>query len=251
MKKKIIGMLIIMLLIATAVPAVESLKDYKSYPIVSNKTQTSPMGNWTEIQKLLASDNPEYDRFGYSVSLDGDTALIGAPYDDDNGELSGSAYVFTRIGTTWTQQAKLLSSDNPEYDRFGFSVSLDGDTALIGAPYDVDNGDLSGSAYIFTRDGGTPNLEIDITGGIGINAVITNNGTANASVVWQIHVEGGILELINTTVNGTIGILAGESKTVRTGLFFGFGPITISVKVADVEETAEGTQFIIFTKVNK
>ena len=72
--------------------------------------------------------------------FDGDTALIGAHLDDDNGDDSGSAYVFTRTGTTWTQQAKLLASDGAADDYFGCSVSLSGDTALIGAPYDDDNG---------------------------------------------------------------------------------------------------------------
>ena len=53
---------------------------------------------------------------------------------------SGSAYVFTRTGTTWTQQEKLLASDGAADDDFGYSVSLDGDTALIGALLDDDNG---------------------------------------------------------------------------------------------------------------
>ena len=66
---------------------------------------------WTQQAKLLASDGEAGEQFGYYVSLDGDTALIGADMDDDNGVDSGSAYIFTRTGTTWTQQAKLLASD--------------------------------------------------------------------------------------------------------------------------------------------
>ena len=99
---------------------------------------------WSEMQKLNASDGATDDRFGRSVSLDGDTVLIGAA-DDDNGDDSGSVYVFTRMGTTWTQQAKLLPSDGAKDDRFGFSVSLDGDTALIGAFGDDDNVGGAGS----------------------------------------------------------------------------------------------------------
>jgi hypothetical protein len=109
--------------------------------------------NWTQQAKLLASDGAEGDWFGKSVSLDGDTALIGTPHDDDNEFWSGSAYVFTRSGTDWTQQAKLLASDGAEGDRFGGSVSLDSDTALIGAPCDSNNKIESGSAYVFTRSG--------------------------------------------------------------------------------------------------
>ena len=108
---------------------------------------------WTKQQKLLASDGTAGDVFGYSVSLNGNTALIGAAGDDGNQAYSGSAYVFTRTGTTWTQQAKLLASDGWKYGGFGWSVSLSGDTALIGVPWDHDNGANSGSAYVFTRTG--------------------------------------------------------------------------------------------------
>jgi hypothetical protein len=102
--------------------------------------------------KLLASDGAEGDYFAWSVSIDGDTAIIGAWGDDDNGDYSGSAYIFIRNGTIWSQQVKLLPSDGAEGDRFGSSVSIDGDTALIGAYGDDDNGDYSGSVYVFTKE---------------------------------------------------------------------------------------------------
>jgi hypothetical protein len=101
--------------------------------------------------KLIASDAADYDFFGYSVSVSGDTALVGARWDDDVGEKSGSAYVFVRSGFTWTEQAKLTASDGGADDRFGWSVSVDGDTALIGAWSDNDAGTDSGSAYVFVR----------------------------------------------------------------------------------------------------
>jgi hypothetical protein len=151
MKKKILGMLMCMLLIATSVPAVESLKNSSINPMVPNAPPTSITANWTEMQKLLALDGTARDQFGMTVSLSGDTALIGAPQDDDNGNFSGSAYVFTHNGTTWTQQQKLLASDGAPSDGFGFSVSIVGDTALIGAPGNCDNG----SVYVFTRTGAT------------------------------------------------------------------------------------------------
>jgi len=65
---------------------------------------------WTEEAKLLASDGAEYDHFGQSVSIDGDYAIIGAPWSDDNGEDSGSAYIFKRDGTNWIQEDKLRAS---------------------------------------------------------------------------------------------------------------------------------------------
>jgi hypothetical protein len=114
---------------------------------------------WTEQAKLTASDGAASDMFGWSVSLssDGSTALIGALNDDDKGSSSGSAYVFTRNGSTWTEQAKLTASDGAGSDQFGWSVSLssDGNTALIGAYADDDNGNASGAAYVFTRSGST------------------------------------------------------------------------------------------------
>ena len=112
---------------------------------------TKSGGVWTEQAKLTASDGDEGEYFGLAVALDGDTALIGASYDDDKGRFSGSAYVFTRNAGVWTEQAKLTASDGSSGDRFGDSVALDGDTALIGAYYDDDKGGQSGSAYVFSR----------------------------------------------------------------------------------------------------
>ena len=110
---------------------------------------------WNQQAKLLASDGAEDDWFGRSVCLFGDVALIGAAGDDDNGENSGSVYVFTRTGTTWAQQQKLLASDAAGDDFFGVAVSLNNDTALIGAYLDDDNGVDSGVSYVFTRSGTT------------------------------------------------------------------------------------------------
>jgi hypothetical protein len=100
---------------------------------------------WTQQQKLFASDTNQGAYFGHSVSLDGNTALIGAEYNDDD----GTAYVFTKNGTIWEQQAKLVPSESLPYNYFGYSVSLDGDTALIGAHDDDD----SGMVYVFIRSG--------------------------------------------------------------------------------------------------
>ena len=109
--------------------------------------------SWSEQDKLTASDGAVGDSFGYSVSVSGDTAVVGAALDDDNGDLSGSAYVFVRSGSTWTEQAKLTASDGAAYDYFGLSVSVSGETAVVGADGDDDNGTESGSACVFVRSG--------------------------------------------------------------------------------------------------
>ena len=153
MNKKIVSILVMTLLISTIIPAVGLMNDFNSDHMPSDITQDISFRGWNEIQKLLASDGTTDDLFGRSVSIYGDTALIGVTGDDDNGDYSGSAYVFTCDGASWTQQAKLTSSDGATDDFFGRSVSLYGDTALIGAIGSDDNGDVSGSAYVFTRDG--------------------------------------------------------------------------------------------------
>lgn len=107
-------------------------------------------GVWTEQAKLTASDAATIDFFGISVAVSGDTALIGAYQDDHAGGISaGSAYVFVRAGGVWTEQAKMTASDAAESDNFGFSVALDGETAVVGAYRDDDAGSQSGSAYVF------------------------------------------------------------------------------------------------------
>ena len=110
---------------------------------------------WVQEQKLTASDKAFNDQFGISVSLSGDTALIGAYRDDDGGSSAGSAYVFKSMGTNWLQEQKLTASDKAASDRFSISVSLDGDRALIGAYWDDDGGTDAGSAYVFKRTGTT------------------------------------------------------------------------------------------------
>ncbi len=119
--------------------------------------------DWDNEQKLTASDGASYDHFGYIVSIDGDYAVISAYWDDDNGYNSGSAYIFHKSGTTWTEQAKLTASDGASEDFFGISVSISGDYAVIGAYCDDDNGYNSGSVYIFHRNGTTWTQQAKLT----------------------------------------------------------------------------------------
>ena len=74
------------------------------------------------MQKLPPNDGAAYDYFGTSLSICEDTAVVGAPCDDDNGDESGSAYVFLRTGASWSQVAKLVAGDGAEDDSFGISV---------------------------------------------------------------------------------------------------------------------------------
>ncbi len=121
-------------------------------------------GVWTEQAKLTASDAAASDRFGFSVSIFGDTAIVGAYSDDHAGGVeAGSAYVFVRSGGFWTQQAKLTASDAAASDRFGISVAIHGDTAIVGANLDDHIGADAGSAYVFVRSGGAWTQQAKLT----------------------------------------------------------------------------------------
>ena len=111
-------------------------------------------GAWIEAQKLTASDASSGASFGYSVSIAGDVALVGAVWDDEAGLNAGSAYVFERDATTglWNEVQKLTASDAAVEDYFGHSVSISGNVAVVGAPYDDDAGPFSGSAYVFEHN---------------------------------------------------------------------------------------------------
>ena len=109
--------------------------------------------DWVEVAKLTASDGAPRDQFGFSISISGDRALVGASGGDDNGESSGSAYVFEFNGTRFVETFKLTASDGAPNDVFGISVSLSGDRALVGASGGDDNGESSGSAYVFEFNG--------------------------------------------------------------------------------------------------
>ncbi len=103
-----------------------------------------------QIAKLLPNDGAADDRFGSSVAISGDTAIIGAYWDDDNGINSGSAYLFDISDPTNPGQiAKLLADEGAAGDRFGSSVAIGGATAIVGAYGDDDNGEFSGSVYLF------------------------------------------------------------------------------------------------------
>ena len=117
---------------------------------------TKPVTGWvtsTQTAKLTAFDGAGGDQLGISVAVDGDRVVVGANKDDASSTFrdSGSAYVFTKPATGWadaTQTAKLTASDGARVDEFGYSVAVDGDTVVVGAPNDDFNGGNSGSAYV-------------------------------------------------------------------------------------------------------
>ena len=94
-------------------------------------------GNWGQVKKLTASDAEAGDDFGASVAVSGDTAVVGAAYEIRRGSAAGAAYVFERDqggAGNWGQVKKLTASDAEADDRFGASVAVSGDTAVVGRP---------------------------------------------------------------------------------------------------------------------
>jgi hypothetical protein len=107
--------------------------------------------SWIQQAKLQASDPGSIDNFGSSVAIYGNRIVVGCPQDVIDGNLNrGSAYIFFRNGTTWTEQAKVTASDGNAEDFFGSSVDIQNTTAIIGAR----NADGGGAVYIFNRSGG-------------------------------------------------------------------------------------------------
>ena len=109
---------------------------------------------WTMEQKLVNSDGVPGSQFGYSVAIDGNTVLISAFAHRISNVEKGAAYVFTKVNNTWTQQIQLTDGNGNIYERFGNSVALDGDTAIIGAPFGRNEANVhNGVAYVFTGSG--------------------------------------------------------------------------------------------------
>lgn len=117
--------------------------------------------SWLKKKRLQAADSNNKDDFGYSVATDGNTIVVGAPGDESKD--TGAVYVFFRSGDNWSQQAKLLANNKQVGALFGYSVALQNDTIVIGAPGEdtpeknlegyPSDGKNVGAVYIFTRNG--------------------------------------------------------------------------------------------------
>jgi hypothetical protein len=125
--------------------ALDILDDDAEYPLTIDP--------WLEQAHPVANDGAQNDSLGLSIAVSGDTAIVGAPWDDTGSNPDqGSAYVFVRSGTAWSQQAKLVAGDGNTGDISGFSVTISGDTAVVGAfQDDVGANQDQGSVYVFTR----------------------------------------------------------------------------------------------------
>jgi hypothetical protein len=172
MKKKIVGILVVMLLLSSTVLSVAGNMNGNINDVGSKTT------NWLEQEKLVASDGAVGNWFGYSVCVSGDYVIVGAVNADS---FAGSAYIFKNTGAGWTEEAKLTASDSAVSDLFGISVSINGDYAIVGAHGNDDNGANSGSAYIFINTG---------AGWIEEDKITASDGADNDEFGWSVSING-------------------------------------------------------------
>ena len=133
----------------------------------------------SQIAKLTADDAAEYDQFGGSVAISGNTALVAAAGDDRAGSNSGSGSAYLFDITTGSQIAKLTLSDPVEHERFGRSVAISGNTALVGSFLTHTEDSDSGSAYLF-----------DITTGSQIAKLTASDVEPNHAFGWSVAISG-------------------------------------------------------------
>ncbi len=146
--------------------------------------------NWGLVAKLTAADASPGSRFGWSVALNGDTAVVGAYHDDASGRKdAGAAYLFERNQNgpnAWGQTRKLVAPDGAAEDLFGAAVAISGDLVLVGAPTDSHGGIRSGSAYLFSRNQDGSNQWGQL------KKLLSGSPAADDWFGWSVDISGGI-----------------------------------------------------------
>src|SRR5210317_1231434 len=224
---------------------------------------------WTFQSKITAPDRAPNDWFGFSVSISGDGsyAIAGAYQDDGVGPNSGSAYIFSRSGTSWTFQSKITGPDEVADDRFGRSVSISGDGsyAIAGVYYDDTPGqpetNNSGSAYIFSRSGTSWTFQSKITAPDPVSSDVFG-GSVSISSDGSYAIAGAYLDDDGGYQAGSAYIFSrsGTSWTFQSKItapdplqndFFGFsvsisgdGSYAIAGAKSDVTYTDQGSAYI-------
>jgi len=192
---------------------------------------TQSGGSWTQQAKLTASDAATGDYFGNDVSIFGNTIAVGAPFENDN----GAVYIYTRSGSTWTQQSKITAPTRRTKGRFGQAVDLDGSLLIVGEPMNLN---AVHRAYIFQGSGSSWTNRntltysgISSTGADEYGRDVAIDSNSNTAVVgaWRYNTSGGAFVYTRTGYSGTSwsyrATLTGD--TTNHGDKFGYG---ISVK---------------------
>ena len=144
---------------------------------------------WTIKQKLVADDRKAESNFGYSVSISGDYIIVGAHYHDESSSLtsSGAAYIFKYSSNTWEQQTKLIPSDLEANDRFGQSVAISGNYAIVGA--DLEDHDINGGNN-FSNAGSAYLFELQDNNWVQIQKLCASDRSLNDSFGYKVAIQG-------------------------------------------------------------
>ena len=209
---------------------------------------TNTGGIWTQTQELFADDGVASDQFGRALALDGTTALIDAPgaagpEGPNAGTAYGAVYVFDGSGGTWTQTQKLYANDGQRGAQFGWPVTLDGDTALMGSYlWTSPQGQTQGSAYFF-EFGSTPPPTYTIGGTVsglaGSGLVLQQNGgddlpiAADGNFTFATPLGNGGAYLVTVSVQPT--------NPMQTCVVTNGSGIVAGADVTDVQVTCSTT----------
>ena len=139
---------------------------------------------WVERQKLTPAGGSTLDYFGQAVAASGGELVVGAYGDDDQGDKAGAAYVFRLSGGSWIEQQKLTASTPGAGDSFGWDVAMDGAVMAITAINDDEQGQDSGSVYVFRKTGSTWIEE---------QRVIGSGITGSDQFGWSVGVDANLL----------------------------------------------------------
>jgi hypothetical protein len=186
-------------------------------------------GVWIQQNKLVANNAVGAARQGVSVTLssDGNTAIVGGPFDNSH---AGAAWVFTRSGDVWTQQAKLVGTGAVGAARQGSSVALssDGNTAIVGGPFD----NSFGAAWVFTRSGDVWTQQSKLVGTGAVGAALQGVSVAVSSDGNTVIVGGRVDEISNTAAAWVFtrsgGVWTQQSKLVGTDAA-GAAPVSVAL----------------------
>jgi hypothetical protein len=164
---------------------------------------------YCEETELSMSDGAAGDSFGFSASVSGDAAIVGAILDDESALFAGSAYILRRDPDSgaWTEEAKLLASDAQPEDFFGQAVAISGDIAVVGANGDDDLGDRAGKAYVFRFD---PEAEAWVEQAI----LLASDGAADHQFGSSVAVSGEVA-VVGAPLTGDYGPASGAAYLYR------------------------------------
>ena len=155
--------------------------------------------SWSDADLIVAGDTPS-KKVGQSVCIDGDVAIVGAPGGQNGGIETGSAFIYRFDGTTWRldTNGELSAPDGGEGDNFGYSVSISGDWAVVGAPDNMNSGQRSGSAWFYHYDGTS----------WGYASIVFTGDTLGNKVGQSVCVDGDL---------AIVGAPGGQNSGIETG----------------------------------